>query len=421
LSAPAAGLGAFVAAVDAGGGPLPAALPPPQRPRAELAVLDASMNFGATTGGIRTYLLAKAAYVAAEPRLRQILVVPGERDGFVETDGVRCYRLRGARIPTQHPYRFLWAPRTTRRIIHHERPDVIEIGSPFFVPWTTRVANRMARVPTVWFYHGNVPHLVAPEPERGPLRAAVHAAAWRYVRRVAGGVRAVMVASDFVAHELRGHGVANVVRVPLGVDVARFDPARRARRDEVRRRLGLPDGPLALFAGRFAWEKRLDVAIRAWRAVERGTGARLVLVGGGPSEARYRAVPGADRVLWLPFVADRAALADLLAAADLYVAPGPAETFGLAALEAMASGLPVLSVDRGGVPELVRRSAAGAVYPAGDHDALAEIAASLLDGDLRGLGARAREYAVREHAWPVALARIFAVHRAVADGSLRCD
>jgi alpha-1,6-mannosyltransferase len=410
-----------VAAVDAGGGPLPAVLPPRQGPSAGLAVLDASMNFGATTGGIRTSLLAKAAHVAAEPHLRQILVVPGERDGFVETDGVRCYRLRGARIPTQHPYRFLWAPRTTRRIIHHERPDVIEIGSPFFVPWTTRVANRAAHVPMVWFYHGNVPHLVAPDPERGPLRAALHAAAWRYVRRVAAGVRAVMVASDFVAHELRAHGVANLVRVPLGVDVRRFDPARRARRAEVRRRFGLPEGPLAIFAGRFAWEKRIDVAIRAWREVERRTGARLVLVGGGPSESRYRAVPGADRVHWLPFVADRDALADLLAAADLYVATGPAETFGLAALEAMASGLPVLSVDRGGVPELVRRSGAGALYPVGDDDALAEIAASLLGGDVRALGARAREYAVREHAWPVALARIFAVHAAVADGTLRCD
>ena len=126
----------------------------------------------------------------------------------------------------------------------------------------------------------------------------------------------------------------------------------------------------------------------------------------------YRSLPGADRVVWLPFERDRSALADLVAAADLYVAPGPAETFGLAALEALASGIPVLTVASGGVPELVERSGAGATYPIADAAGLASAAIRLLGTDLLALGALGRAYAVREHAWPRVFDRIFDVYRA---------
>ena len=153
--------------------------------------------------------------------------------------------------------------------------------------------------------------------------------------------------------------------------------------------------------------------IRAWPDVARRTGAALALVGDGPSAAWFRRVPGAEQVHWLPFERDRDRLAGLLAAADLYIAPGPAETFGLAALEALASGTPVLSVDRGGVPELVRRSGAGDLYPVGDSGALAERAIALLQGDLAAMGRRGRDYAERQHAWPHVFDRIFSVYRAV--------
>jgi alpha-1,6-mannosyltransferase len=280
------------------------------------------------------------------------------------------------------------------------------------VPWVVRRATRGLDPALVWFYHGNVPRLISQHPGHdGALRAAGHRLAWSYVRRVSRLVRATLVASDFVAADLEREGVANAVRVPLGVDLARFNPGRRERRAETRRALGLSEAPLAVYCGRFAREKHLDVLIRAWPAVERATGARLALVGDGPSAAWFRALPGADRVTWLPFERERDRLADLLAAADLYVAPGPAETFGLAALEALASGTPVLSVDSGGVPELVHRSGAGELYPIGDAASLADSAIALLGRDLAALGRRGRAYAEREHQWAGVFDRIFALYR----------
>ena len=78
-------------AVDIGHDPLPPIL----RPDAQLGVLDITEWFGSTSGGIRTYLLQKALYVAARPWLRQVLTVPGSRDAITEEDGVRMYRLQG--------------------------------------------------------------------------------------------------------------------------------------------------------------------------------------------------------------------------------------------------------------------------------------------------------------------------------------
>ncbi|MEP6571139.1 MAG: glycosyltransferase [Gemmatimonadota bacterium] len=390
--------------------------PPILRPGASLSVLDITKYFGDATGGIRTYLLEKARYVGLHPELRQVLLVPGARDALMESDGVRCYRLRGPRIPTQDAYRFLLATRTTRRLFEHERPDIVEVGSPFLVPWLAHHANQRLRAPMVWFYHTNYPRIIAPGSGATRWRSLGADLAWRHVRRVSRLFAATFAASDAVARDLERVGVERVVRIALGVDLVRFTPARRDSREEARARAGLPEGPLAIFAGRFAQEKQIDVLVRAWPAIERRTGATLVLVGDGPQRPALAAAAAGGRITFLPYQGDRDRLADLLAAADMYIAPGPVETFGLAALEAMASGTPVLSVDRGAVPEHVNGSGAGALYACGDSSALADAAIRLLESDLPALGVLARRYAELNHAWPVVLDGLFQAYRQILAG-----
>lgn len=388
-------------------------LPPAPRPDAALGVLDITKYFGATTGGIRTYLLEKASYVTRHPALRQALVLPGARDAITDIDGVRAYWVRGPAIPFQHPYRFLVSRRAVERILEHERPDLIEVGSPFLVPWLTRRANRRLGAPMVWFYHGNVPRVIAPHPVRTSLaRRGLANAAWRYIRRTSRIFRSVIACSEFTARDLEAHGIEHVARMPLGVDLELFDPSRRARRPEIRHREGWPDGPVVLHLGRLAGEKELDVALRAWPEIERRTGATLVIAGTGPSERRLRRLARGS-VLWRPFASDRARVADLMAAADIYLAPCPVETFGLAALEALASGTPVLTAGQGGVAELVTASGAGALYAPGDPADCAGRATELLTADLRSLGRRGRDHAETHHAWPAVFDRLFAFYRTV--------
>jgi alpha-1,6-mannosyltransferase len=224
-------------------------------------------------------------------------------------------------------------------------------------------------------------------------------------------VRATLAPSAFVAAELEHAGVERVVRVSLGVDLERFHPRRREFAAETRRRHGLPEGPLAIYVGRLAAEKEVDLLLAAWPAVERRTGARLALVGDGPAKRRLQRRAGSERFAWLPFQPDRNRLADLLAAADLAVAPCSIETFGLSALEALASGTPLVSADRGGVAETVARSGAGAVFASGEPAALTETAERVLRGALEPLGAAGRRYAEAHHGWDAVLDRIFGVYR----------
>jgi alpha-1,6-mannosyltransferase len=388
------------------------ALPPITRPDATLSVLDITEWYGATSGGIRTYLLQKAAYVAAKPSLRHVLSVPGSRDVITEADGVRMYRLRGPRIPGQAPYRFMLATRSIRRIVQHERPDVIEIGSPFLVPWIVRHATRRLDVPLVCFYHTNLPRMFSPHGARGgTTQRAVYRASWQYMRRLDRMFPVTVVTSQFSNDDLAREGITRTVRIPLGVDVDCFTPANRVHRDATRRQHGLPEGPLAAFVGRFAAEKDLEVVLDAWGDVERRSGARLALVGAGPMEARLRRHPYASRVTFLPFVTDRQALSHILASIDVYVAPGSIETFGLSSLESLSSGTPVLSADQGGVCEQVTRSGSGRLFTSHDRESLAAEAVALFADDLPALGLRARRYVEREHTWEMVFDRLFAVYR----------
>ena len=248
-------------------------LPEKRRADADLGVLDITKWFGETSGGVRTYLLQKARYVEARPSLRHVLVIPGARDAITAGNGVRCYRLRGPRIPTQHPYRFLLATRSIRRIIEHERPDVIEVGSPFLVPWITRRAARRYNVPLVMFFHSNFPRAVCATPERaGAVRRRAAGALWRYVRRLNKEFEATIVASKFMAEDLEHHGAERVVQIPLGVDLDHFHPSRKAVAAAARARAGLPaDTPVVAFVGRFSNEKEVPVyPIRAWAASSAG-------------------------------------------------------------------------------------------------------------------------------------------------------
>lgn len=394
-----------------GGVPLPGRV----RPHAALGVLDITEWYGDTSGGIRTYLHEKMRHVDADPALRQVLVVPGAEDGWQDSAGTRLYRLHGPPIPRQRPYRFMLATRSVDRIVRHERPDVIEIGSPFVVPWIVRHATRATEVPLVCYHHTDLPGMFTPQVGRfRRTRRVVNRALWRYLRVLDRCFVRTLVASPSAARDLAAAGIDRVTSVPLGVDLDTFTNARRAQVAETRERHALPDGPLCGFAGRFAREKALDVVLDAWPEVERRTGARLVLIGAGPMAARLAAHPYGARVLFRAFQSERGALADLLAALDCYVAPGPIETFGLSAVEAMACGTPLLSVNRGGVADHVHASGAGRVYDIGEPASLAEQAVALLQDDLPALGRQARAHVEREHAWPAVFRRLFDVYRELA-------
>ncbi len=390
-------------------------LPPRLRAGASLGVLDITEFFGETSGGVRTYLFEKARYVEARSQLRHVVVVPGRHDAITETAGVRCYRLRGPRVPTQAPYRFMLATRSSRRIVEHERPDVIEVGSIGLAPWVVRHATRRDEVPLVGFYHSHLPRQLAPlGTQTPPHRRMAESMAWHYLRALDRHFATTIVATEYVARELAAGGIERTTRVSLGVDLALFHPRRRDSAAVTRRMAGLSLRPLVLYVGRLAREKELETLIDGWRLAEPRMDAELAIVGNGPRGAALHARAAGLRVRFLPYIGNRVRLAQLVAAADLCVAPSPVETFGLSAIEAMASGVPVLTAHRGGVAELVDRSRAGVHFVSGSPGSLAEALTAVLRTDLRAMGVRGRRYAEQEHDWNRVLDRLFDVYRGLA-------
>jgi alpha-1,6-mannosyltransferase len=382
-------------------------LPPLERPAARFAVMDISEYYGPDSGGVRTYLHEKSRYVMQHEQLRQSVLLPHDADQAQSAAGTRVYRIRSPRIPFQDTYRILLDRAAVSSVMAHERPDVVEVGSAYGAPWVATRAARALGIPLVWYFHAHLPRIIAPERHGSSmLRRGAASAAVQYVRAIARRVDLVLAGSESVRRDLQDYGVRRVEVVPLGVDTETFHPGRRAARAATLARLSLPEVPIVLYTGRFTAEKQLDAAVSAWRQV-RTPDALLVLAGAGPKADALRAAAGA-RVRVVPFESDRDRLAELYAAADLYLAPGPAETFGLSAHEAMAAGTPVLSVDAGAVADAVRQAECGGTWPLGNGAAMASMVDQLLGAGPEGRAA-ARAHAERHHQWSTVFDRLFAV------------
>lgn len=213
---------------------------------------------------------------------------------------------------------------------------------------------------------------------------------------------AFVAVSDPIRAELAAAGIpdARIRRIPNGVDTRRFAPAAEPERRRLRRALGLPPARIALYAGRLAPEKGVDVLLDAWalRARGRRRPGTLVLLGDGPERgplerrARDLGVGGAVR-----FAGATEDVAPWLRAADAFVLPSRLEGLSVALLEAMACGLPVVATDVGGTGDAAGTGAL--LAPADDPAALARALSLVLEdrARARALGAAARRRAVRRY------------------------
>jgi alpha-1,6-mannosyltransferase len=239
-------------------------------------------------------------------------------------------------------------------------------------------------IPVVAFAHSDLSRLLAHRCGR-----AAAALADVYLRRLYARFDAVWAPSRVIARRLERAGVARVAVQPLGVDPRIFHPGRRD--PALRAELGLPASTrLLIFAGRLAAEKRIPLLRDAVQQL--GAPYHLLLVGGDTAR-RLDA-----RTTRLPYQQNGAALARLLASADMLVHAGAHETFGIVILEAMACGRPVVGVAAGAIPELVD-ARVGALATPGDAAAIAAAIDDVYARDPDALGAIARARVEHDYAW----------------------
>lgn len=357
--------------------------------------------YGPRSGGLRTALHhLGAGYVAAGHEV--VLIVPGPRRGEeLLPSGVLRITVPAPAIPWTGGYRAAH-PRRVADVLAGLRPDVLEVSDRL----TLRGFGNWARrrdVAGVMISHERLDRLLGQVLPGPAARRAADAAN----RRTAQNYDIVVCTTEFAREEFQRIDVPNVELVPLGVDLDMFTPDRHDHR--LRTDLGADDHALLVHCGRLSVEKRVDRSIEALGRLRReGVNARLVVAGEGPRrealERRARTIPplhdGLPAVHFTGFITDRTELATLLATADVSLAPGPHETFGLAALEALAAGTPVVASRSSALADIVTADC-GAV--AADHpNAFARAVTDVLSRPLlqRRQAARTR---AEQFTWPAAV------------------
>ena len=237
---------------------------------------------------------------------------------------------------------------------------------------------------------------------------------------------AFIAISSEIARELRAHGVPaeRIHQLPNAVDMGHCRPANFAERAALRRRLGLPDGPVVIYTGRLVSYKGLPLLLRVWCELHRsGTPGTLVLVGSGGTDMHncendlreYVAHERLDDSVVFAGEVDN--VDDYLRASDAFVFPTENEAFGVSLVEAMACGLPSVATPVGGIPDFLVDGRNGLLAEPGNFAQLRDrIAVLAAGGDaVSALGRAARETVVSRFSIDAVVERYLGVFESLLD------
>ncbi|MFD0325192.1 MULTISPECIES: glycosyltransferase family 4 protein [Lysobacter] len=250
-----------------------------------------------------------------------------------------------------------------------DTPDAIYVATEGPLGGSALKAARRLGIPAATGFHTRFDEYMR---DYGAPFLVGTALAW--MRRFHNGADATLVPTRELAEFLRARGFEDVVRLPRAVDTELFDPRRRSA--ALRREWGLDDdGFAAIYVGRIAPEKNLDLAVRAFRALQQQRPqARFVWVGDGPAREKLQR----DNPDFIFCGLKRGqVLAEHFASGDMFLFPSHSETFGNVTLEAMASGVPTVAFDYGAAHEHLRDGLHGAAIADGDDAGFIRAAARI--------------------------------------------
>jgi glycosyltransferase involved in cell wall biosynthesis len=220
------------------------------------------------------------------------------------------------------------------------QPDLVFVLNPCSLGLIGLRHARALDLPVVASYHTDIPGYA----ERYGL-SLLREPLWAYFRWLHNQADLNLCPSHFTKTELKAHGFERLKVWTRGIDSERFHPHHR--NDAWRERLsgGTADGPILLYVGRLAHEKRVEWLRPVLDAVPQ---ARLALVGDGPARPMLEALFAGTNTVFTGYLRGKD-LSHAYASSDIFLFPSANETFGNVVLEAMASGLPVV-VSRSGGP-----------------------------------------------------------------------
>jgi alpha-1,6-mannosyltransferase len=368
--------------------------------------------YGPTSGGLRTAMHALGAGYL-ERGHDVLLVVPGAADADEVTPYGRRITVRSPMVPFSGGYRVITRTREVRGILTGFAPDVLEVSDRTTLRSLGGWASERG-IPSAFFAHERADGILhANLPGWLDDRLPVERMADWHNKGTHRHFTTVVCTTEYARAEFTRAGLESV-KVPLGVDLERFHP--RNTDADVRARYVSGDEALLLMASRLSTEKHPELAIEAVRLLAaKGRKVRLVSAGTGNIDSQMHELAANLPVTFLGFVTDRELFAHLLATADAVVAPGPIETFGLAALEALASGTPAVVNAGSALPEVVGDAGVAAQ---GTPEAFADAIEAVLARPETERRTAARERA-ETMPWSATVDRMLALHKNALEAAHR--
>ena len=382
--------------------------------------LHLTNQFHQTSGGISTFYRALFA-AAGETGHRMLLVASGEKERTEQVnDFVHIHYLAAPTAPFfDRRYRLIWpgsylnpygrVGSRLRELLSTEQPDLIEIGEKYTLCWLAGLIR------TGGITAGGRPVLVGTSHERMDDNVRAFLTPHPFGRSLSQAYLGQLYIplfdhhianSRYTAEELERAMVERHRRpvevIPMGAEIERFravQPSAEWRSELIRRIGGGPSTRLLLYIGRLSPEKNIGLLVDLMAKLRQAADGEyhLLVAGSGPldewlrQEARQRA-PGLIHQLGqlgqASSVVDKSDLVRLYVNCDAFIHPNPREPFGIAPLEAMAAGLPLIVPDRGGVLTYANRENAWLGTP--NAEAYARAVLSIFD-DPAGRDERVRQ------------------------------
>ena len=342
-----------------------------------MRIVDVNENYSPTGGGVRTYLERKMG-IMAELGHELIVVAPGDRTWIEERPGGgQIYWIKSPRLFVDRNYSIFVDEIGVHRALDALEPDIVENSSPHMSAWS--VASWKGDALKVFFAHND--HIGA-YPQRWLAGIATRqqverAFGWytRYMARFLTHYDAFVTNGPALAKRYARRGLTVHAAMPLGIERSDFSPDLRDERlrAALLAQCGLPpEGHLLLGLGRHHPEKRWSLVIDAVEAAGADVPVGLILIGDGFQRARLEArAAGSPHIRMFRPVYDRQRLSRIMASCDALIHGSDNEPFGLVAVEAVASGLPLIVPDEGGCAEIAEPLFAE-TYRAGDPWAAAD-------------------------------------------------
>ncbi len=320
-----------------------------------MKICDITHFYTTKSGGVKTYLLNKVEYIRknANDDIEHFLILPSDSSHFERKHKSRFYFIKSPEIPFCRPYRGLISRNKIAKIMERERPDIVEIGSPYAIPsWVKSIGNEIG-YKIIGFYHADIEQTWLSFAKIGIESKRLRKLARIYIKKTYQDMDLVITPSVYVQRYLNDLGILNTRTVYLGLDSNIFNSSRidlgfRARHGIEKQR------KILLFVGRFSKEKRLSMLLDMYSTLNKYNPNKyhLVLVGGGTEEEKILRTK-IDNITILPYCNDKNKLASIYNSSDIFVTASNSETFGLCLLEAQSCGLPVVAFNRTSIPEIV--------------------------------------------------------------------